>query len=61
MGDRAVVFCLAGLLSSDGPVHIGLLRAFTGFPEDGQQDDDLPPGFQKLIRQVVRSSATRSS
>jgi hypothetical protein len=44
MSDRAVVFCLAGLLSWDGPVHIGLLRAFTGFPENGRQDDDLAPG-----------------
>jgi hypothetical protein len=42
-GDRHVVFCLADLLSSNGPVHIGFLNAITGFPEDGKQDDHLAP------------------
>jgi hypothetical protein len=45
MGDRHIVFCLAGLLGSNGPVHIGFLNAITGFPEDGKQDDQLPPGL----------------
>lgn len=45
MGDCAVVFCLTDLLSSDGSIHIGLLNALTGLPEDGQQDDHLAPGF----------------
>jgi hypothetical protein len=45
VGDRHVVFYLADLLSSNGPVHIGFLNAIAGFPEDGKQNDHLAPGF----------------
>jgi hypothetical protein len=50
-----VFFC------SDGPVNVRSLNALTSLAEDSEQDDGPAPGFQKLIRHVVRSSATRSS
>jgi hypothetical protein len=37
---RHVVFCLADLLCSDGPVNVRSLNAFTSLAEDSEQDDD---------------------